>query len=396
MTTNLQAAATTLIVGGTSRTFRERGYDVKNVKDFGAVGDGVADDIVAIQAAVDYTTSPYSTANRGVIFFPVGTYKITSAITFEYSASTKRIAFIGAPGARITGSFADALLKRSVNTPIGGVYWIEGFDLENSHASGKAIMLHSCVSGTVRNCDIHGTWRGIETFGSQSVTIQDCSILGTLAANGIGVLAGNATTVLSTDISSFVEGIRHSNVGLTVIGGRYEVNTRAIVIGVDDTGSTFQTTGFALSGMSMEQNGTSIDIIAGARGSITGVSVSSGVSVAYGIRVRSANDLLIGGCGCSATGSFSTAGLSLEGASRVKISGCASTSWSIATSLGSFELDQCDTDITVAQLPTSPVVGTRLVVSDSTVIAIGSAVTTGGNSNRYVVVRGNASWIRVA
>ena len=43
-----------------------------SVKDFGAVGDGVADDTAAIQAAVNAYKN---------VFFPLGTYKITSTVT---------------------------------------------------------------------------------------------------------------------------------------------------------------------------------------------------------------------------------------------------------------------------------------------------------------------------
>ena len=46
-----------------------------NVTDFGAVGDGVADDTAAIQAAVDSMTE------GGQIFFPPGKYKLTDEIT---------------------------------------------------------------------------------------------------------------------------------------------------------------------------------------------------------------------------------------------------------------------------------------------------------------------------
>lgn len=47
-----------------------------SVKDFGAVGDGVADDTAAIQAAIDSGAS---------IYFPNGTFKINSSITIDVS-----------------------------------------------------------------------------------------------------------------------------------------------------------------------------------------------------------------------------------------------------------------------------------------------------------------------
>jgi len=60
----------------TARSLSDRFADVVNVKDFGAEGDGVTDDTTAIQAAID---------NGGSIFIPVGTYKITTALTISDS-----------------------------------------------------------------------------------------------------------------------------------------------------------------------------------------------------------------------------------------------------------------------------------------------------------------------
>jgi hypothetical protein len=69
--TNVTATGST-----TARTLANRFADVVNVKDFGAVGDGVADDTAAIQAAIDIT----STQNRSLLF-PKGVYAITTIFT---------------------------------------------------------------------------------------------------------------------------------------------------------------------------------------------------------------------------------------------------------------------------------------------------------------------------
>ena len=60
----------------TARSLANRFADVVNVKDFGAVGDGVTDDTAAIQAAV-------IASNGRSIYLPYGTYKITNTINFS-------------------------------------------------------------------------------------------------------------------------------------------------------------------------------------------------------------------------------------------------------------------------------------------------------------------------
>lgn len=61
--------------GGVITNVEDKLAETVSVKDFGAVGDGVADDTAAIQDAID--------AHRGKIFLPTGTYKISSTLVFR-------------------------------------------------------------------------------------------------------------------------------------------------------------------------------------------------------------------------------------------------------------------------------------------------------------------------
>jgi hypothetical protein len=61
--------------GTTLRGLGDHFADALSVKDFGAIGDGVADDAPSIQAAVDYCN-----ANQKTLFVPNGVYRLASRI----------------------------------------------------------------------------------------------------------------------------------------------------------------------------------------------------------------------------------------------------------------------------------------------------------------------------
>jgi hypothetical protein len=65
--------------GAVNRPINQKLSEIVSVKDFGATGDGTTDDTAAIQACINATT-------LGTIYFPQGTYKITSSLTLAGGA----------------------------------------------------------------------------------------------------------------------------------------------------------------------------------------------------------------------------------------------------------------------------------------------------------------------
>lgn len=72
-------------------TYKRQIFDVKS-STYGAVGDGTTDDTTAIQAAITAAM-----VNGGIVYFPAGTYKITSTLNIKNSAASKKsgVWFVG-------------------------------------------------------------------------------------------------------------------------------------------------------------------------------------------------------------------------------------------------------------------------------------------------------------
>lgn len=106
------------------RMLKDRFADVVNVKDFGAVGDGVTDDTEAIQAAL-------SAASKAV-FFPAGTYITTKTLVVGDNLS-----LYGDPGGYLYDSRTNLLFKST---------------------GEKAYSLPMCSSWSVANPDAGGSY----------------------------------------------------------------------------------------------------------------------------------------------------------------------------------------------------------------------------------------------
>jgi hypothetical protein len=104
-------------------TLITRFQDVVNVKDWGALGDGLTDDTAAIQAATNFaygtSGSPHADAGRysnRTVFFPNGNYIITAPITVR-----------SVRGGRIMGG-GRLSTKITQATPNTSVFVTNGFD----------------------------------------------------------------------------------------------------------------------------------------------------------------------------------------------------------------------------------------------------------------------------
>lgn len=123
----------------------DSGNQVFNVMAYGAVGDGMADDTAAIQAAINAAMDWLG----GVIYFPGGTYRITSGLTWKIAALEFR-------GAGIASILEIEHAGDAITVPASS----SGFKMEDlqiwvNYPSGSrgtnAVIANSASNGFVRN-----------------------------------------------------------------------------------------------------------------------------------------------------------------------------------------------------------------------------------------------------
>jgi hypothetical protein len=136
--------------GAVQRTVEAKLKDVVSVKDFGAVGDGVADDTAAIQAAINAAAS---------VFVPPGTYRISSLLTLTQSRFS------------ITGVKGKSILKATGNNAILGP--AADFNAEFAEVSGLTFTSNTAGQGT-------GIYSPSSWYLSHW-TVRECSFEGKLA-----------------------------------------------------------------------------------------------------------------------------------------------------------------------------------------------------------------------
>lgn len=264
MTANLATASYKATSAPTTRALGDHSYDMVTVKDFGAIGNGVADDTAAIQAAVDWQTS---NGFRGIIRFPRGTYLISSSITFNFNGAQSIIFEGEGQASKVTGNFNDFIFTRTTTNPTGAIVIIRQLFINNDHATGGGIQINGLVSGAIRDCKITSYYGIICSEETYTIDIEACSIAATY-----GIQTNNHVAIRCCDITSCTEAIRCGGTDIFITGCRFEVNLTALMIGKKPTnyptpGLTWAVQGALISACSFEANNTAIDI--NAAGAVT-------------------------------------------------------------------------------------------------------------------------------
>lgn len=165
-------------IGAVPTTVQDKLRETVSVKDFGAVGDGVTDSTLAIQAAVNYAqtlTSGNALRGYGVsIIFPAGSYLITSSI----NVTDHGIGFVGesGKGSEIKGDVNLFNVGDYTNTIRVRYTTFSNLNFVSTNTSGivEAIKLYRTAATSFQNCKFISWYIGIDTYRSSTTEIVSC------------------------------------------------------------------------------------------------------------------------------------------------------------------------------------------------------------------------------
>lgn len=203
-----------------------------SVLDFGAVGDGVTDDTSAISSAIA------SLSHGGSLYFPAGTYCVSSVITVNVS----NILLFGVPEGSIIQAIKGANNQLQVmNINVQSGVSIDGitFDANQSNRTGQSqtwngFNLDNCTDCLITRCTFintlgfSGSATALAVGGTRirvsNCTVRNCGIAGTQASDafynsGTQILVENCTAYDITDTGFVLEQCNYSGImGCTVDG----------------------------------------------------------------------------------------------------------------------------------------------------------------------------------
>ena len=141
--------------------------DYVNVKDFGAVGDGVVDDTTAIQAAVD---------EGGTVFLPKGIYKITSTIDITNPGCLTILGEGSTPQTALGQNIMDYTFKGTAIYLDGAATSVINYQIDN-FVGGNCVIKDIMITSSNTTLDQHGLLitHNVNTFHLDNVVFQNIS-----------------------------------------------------------------------------------------------------------------------------------------------------------------------------------------------------------------------------
>lgn len=296
----IDAASVSFLQAGlsaTTRTALSKMRDIVSVKDFGALGNGVVDDTIAINAAL--------ASGAKIVEFPSGTYIIDGGLT------------LSAPGTTVVATGATIRLKANASslsmlTITGADCVVEGGTWDGNKASGNI-----------------GAW-GTAQYNSFNVYMaaDRCTVKNIDSVNTWGMAIkgfGNYLSALNNRIRNtqhygiFFDGSAAvSHTGNRAIGNVIDMSDGQIVAGVNQGQGILFTAGTGQSQTNWELSG---NMVIGPTASVTDQAINLAVRGSDG--VVTGNVTRFGGMGfseggdnCSVTGNLF---LQLRGTTRIGI-----------------------------------------------------------------------------
>jgi hypothetical protein len=244
-----------------------------SVKDFGAVGDGVSDDTVAITALCNTINS----AGGGIIYFPTGTYKLTNYVlvypnmTFRGDGPSSKITSSTAMVLRASGSsiWSNITIQKLnlVTTNAASVYdgiidfngqsvsnvLIEDVTLTSTAGEINTIHFNGLAGNKVNNLRINRcimpacTRIAIEIFGydqvgSSNIKVSNCTILnpvmmGVSFSGGCRGIICKDNYILGNNTSNGIE-VAGPNMSDITIEGNKLAGSFGAIFGMNNTAPT--------------------------------------------------------------------------------------------------------------------------------------------------------------
>jgi hypothetical protein len=166
-----------------------RSPEVVNVRNYGATGDGIADDTAAIQSLID------AAASGGTVLLPVGTYKITAPLTLGDNIT-------------LEGEGRDSIIKPVFSPVVNRA-------IQNDHVNGNENI-------TLRNFALDRTGPGVEhgimLNGVTNLLIDGVHVFGEPTVPSISGAILISSTITSTLAQIKSTGVRVVNCHITECG----------------------------------------------------------------------------------------------------------------------------------------------------------------------------------
>ena len=290
------ASAPTAVLSGSATTVAHHSQTLEtlNVRDFGALGNGQADDTAAIQQALD--------AGAGkAVRVPAGTYKVRP---LRIRTATTLSLDSGATLVLASGSNSHLITVTASGATVSGSGTLDGN--RSAQTGGAGLSIGGAGNVTVRDVRIVNTAQyGIYAANTANLTIEGVSVSGTgyigiFAEATTGQLANvriqNTRVDRSSEGSSIIEGgivVHRTGATASVSGVEISGNTVVMPKGPTDEAVAIETYG-GVQGAVVDNNTTSgaaigISLAHTTAASVTGNKVS-GASI-YGIELAASREI---------------------------------------------------------------------------------------------------------